>query len=483
MYKNNKDFLWGGATSACQIEGGYDIGGKSLTISEMRPFNPKLNRKNLSEVFAYNKQDYIDSIKNDKGLHYPKRYGINFYNNYKEDIALFKESGMNVFRLSISWARFFPKGDEENPCKEAIEFYKNVFTECHKNSIEPVVTIEHSDLPYSIIEKYNGWLNPVTIKLFMKLVKVLFKEFNQYVKYWMPFNEINTVLMAPDSGAGIFREDFKNEHEYLQASYQSLHHKFIAQAEVVKLAHSDYKNIHIGCMVANISTYPIDCNPINVLENEKYQQLMKYFFFDVMAKGFYPTYMLKYFKNNSIVLDISDYDLNLLKENTVDFISFSYYSSGTMGQKNEEVNSSNLVLLGKNPFLKETEWGWQIDPIGLRITLNDLWNRYNLPLFISENGIGVLEELNSDETVDDYYRIDYLKSHIKQLLLAIEDGVDLFGYTMWTPIDVVSASTNEMSKRYGMIYVDYDDYHKGTGKRYKKSSFHWFKNFRKTGKL
>ncbi|QHX36724.1 glycoside hydrolase family 1 protein [Spiroplasma sp. BIUS-1] len=478
-----KDFLWGGATSASQVEGAYDVDGKSLTIAEMRPFNPNLDRKSIGELNAYTREDYEKSIENKDGLHYPKRFGVDQYNRYKEDIALFKEAGMNIYRMSIAWSRIFPNGDEAEPNKNAIEFYRNVFTECRNSGMEIMLTIQHYDVPYPITKKYGGWSNKEVIDLYIKFATVIMNEYKDLVKYWLPFNEINIATHSPITGLGIFKEDFATEQEYKNAAWQGLHNQFYAQAKVIEIAKSISSNLKMGCMVANIETYYADCNPVNVLENLKYQQMERDFYYDVMVKGKYPTYSKRYFEENNVKFETTPEEMEVIKNNPIHYITFSYYMTSTMSKDISETSGGNLLMGGKNPFLKATEWGWQIDPIGLRITLNELWDKYQIPLFISENGIGVVETLNENNTVEDDYRIDYLSEHFKQMNEAIIDGVDVFGYTMWTPIDVVSLSTNEMSKRYGLIFVDYDDYHKGTGDRFKKKSFSWFKKFRETGEL
>ncbi|AKX34338.1 6-phospho-beta-glucosidase [Spiroplasma litorale] len=484
MKFERKDFLWGGATAAAQVEGAYDVDGKSLTISEMRPYQSKLDRKKLEDSLkTLTRKSLVDSIENKEGLHYPKRYGIDHYNRYKEDLKLFKEANMNIYRLSIAWSRIFPNGDEKEPNKKGLEFYKNLLTECKKNNLKVMVTINHFDLPWPIIDKYKGWINRDVIDMFIKYCKTLFNEYMDLVDYWLPINEINIGVVAPELGTGILKEDYKSESEYIQAKYQALHHQFIACSKIFEIGRKMNKDIKFGCMVANVTTYPSDCNPINQRENQRFQQLSRFFFYDVMARGEYPSYIWRYFKENNVNLIISEEEKKLLKNNTLDFITFSYYMTGTTSKESVEKSNGNLMSVGKNPFLKETEWGWQIDPVGLRITLNQLWDRYQLPLFISENGIGVVETLNKNNTVEDDYRIEYLSKHIEQINEAIKDGVDVFGYTMWTPIDVVSATTNEMSKRYGLIYVDYDDYHNGSGNRYLKKSYHWFKKFRETGEI
>ncbi|ATQ35195.1 6-phospho-beta-glucosidase [Mesoplasma entomophilum] len=483
MKFEKKDFLWGGATSASQVEGAFDAEGKSLTIAEMRPFNPNLDRKSVDELNKYTRSDYEKSIDNKDNLHYPKRIGIDFYHRYKEDIALFKEAGMNIYRMSIAWSRIFPNGDEAEPNAAGIKFYKDVFEECKKNGMEVMLTIQHYDVPYPITKKYGGWSNKKVIDLYIKFATVIMKEYKDLVKYWLPFNEINVATLAPTTGLGIFREDFNSEEDYVNASWQGLHNQFYAQAKVIEIAKTISSNIKMGCMVANMTTYSSDCNPVNIWENLATQQMQRYFYYDVMVKGDYPSYSKRYFKENNIKFETTSEEMEVIKNNNIQYITFSYYMTSTISKELKDAAGGNLMLGGKNPFLKATEWGWQIDPIGLRITLNELWDRYQLPLFISENGIGVIEKLNENNTVEDDYRIEYLSKHFEQMNEAIKDGVDVFGYTMWTPIDVVSLSTNEMSKRYGLIFVDYDDYHKGTGNRFKKKSFDWFKNFMKTKEL
>ncbi|AHI52955.1 glycoside hydrolase family 1 protein [Spiroplasma culicicola] len=478
-----KEFFWGGATAASQVEGAYDVDGKSLTISEMRAYNPNLNRKDMTELRKLTKADYLASIENKEGLHYPKRFGIDMYHRYKEDIALFKEAGMNIYRMSIAWSRIFPNGDEKEPNQKGLDFYRNLFLECKKQGIEVMATIQHFDLPYPIIEKYGGWKNYQVIDMYVKYASTVMREFKDLVTYWLPFNEINVAIWSPETGSGLFTSEYSDKKEMLKDSYQALHHQFIAQAKAIAEARKISSNLKMGCMIANMTTYALDCNPENVWENAHTQQIARYFFFDMVAKGKYPTYMKTFFEEKGIKLDIKESDLEILKNNTVDYLTFSYYMSGTVAKASREETEANMLRIGKNPFLKATEWGWQIDPVGLRITLNDLWDRYELPLFISENGIGVIETLNENNTVEDDYRIEYLKNHMIEIANAINDGVDVFGYTMWTPIDVVSASTNEMSKRYGLIFVDYDDYHKGSGDRFKKKSFEWFKKFRETDEL
>ncbi|ASZ08793.1 glycoside hydrolase family 1 protein [Mesoplasma chauliocola] len=477
------DFLWGGATSAGQIEGAWNKNMKSPTLLDVSPFNSEIDRKEM-QISSKTKNEYLKNLEVIEDYKFPKRLGINFYDKYKEDIALFKEAGMNIYRMSIAWSRIFPNGNEQQPNVEGLQFYKNVFEECKKNGLKIMVTMQHFDVPIPIMTKYGGWVNKKVIDLYLKYAEVLFKEFYEDVDFWLPFNEIDIAIWAPELGIGIFKSDYSEDQKSLvSASYQGLHNQFVAQAKTIELAKKISDKIKIGCMLANSTTYAIDCKPENVMENLKMQQFSRWFYYDVMARGEYPKYIKRHFSENNILLDITSEELEIIKNNTIEYITFSYYMTGTVSKDKIKKANANLHDIGENPFLESTEWGWQIDPIGLRITLNEIWDRYQLPIFISENGIGVVETLNSSQTVEDDYRIKYLKEHIIQINEALKDGVDVFGYTMWTPIDVVSASTCEMSKRYGLIFVDYDDYHNGTGKRFKKKSYHWFQNFMKTKEL
>ncbi|ALD66712.1 glycoside hydrolase family 1 protein [Spiroplasma cantharicola] len=483
MKFEDKDFLWGAASSAAQIEGAYDIDGKSLTVADLIPYIKLKNKKDLSEIRSLGKEDFLDGLNPNSTKTYPKRLGNDFYNRYKEDIKLMKDAGMNIYRLSVSWARIFPNGDEEVPNEAGLAFYERVFKECRKQNMEIMVTLSHFDFPYPILEKYNGLLNRKVIEMFVKYAKTLIERFSKYVKYWLPFNELNICLMHTHIGLGFFSEKTNNHMDIIRKSFQGLHHLFIVQAEIIKFA-KKYPDIKVGCMVSDMTTYSYDCNPINVLNNLKQEQIRKWFFFDVMVRGEYPRYSKRFFKENNIEFTIAEGDMELLKNNPIDFISFSYYQTHTTSvTENVGQSQGNLIDGGINPYLKQTEWGWQIDPVGLRYELNQLWDRYQLPLFISENGIGAIEKLDKNMTVEDDYRIEYYREHFLQINEAIKDGVNVFGYTMWTSIDLVSGSTSEFDKRYGIVYVDYDDYHNGTGDRFLKKSYHWFKEFMRTKEL
>ncbi len=469
-----KNFLWGGATAAPQLEGEYNKDGKSLTVADLKYFEDIKNRKNITDSKEVTSEKINYAIENEQDLYFPKRMGVDFYNNYKEDIKLFSEMGMNTFRMSLSWARIIPNCDDGIICQEGLNFYKKVFEECKKYNIEPLVTISHFDLPYILVEKYGGWKNPKLIDIYLEYAKVVFNEYKDYVKYWIPFNEINAAIFSSWVSVGIIVD---KEVNVLESCYQALHNQFVANAKAIKIGREIDKNFKFGCMLAQFTCYPLNCKPENVFLNLQDQQTKVYFYYDVFTKGYYPSYILKYWELNNIKINYTNEDMEIISKYKIDFISFSYYMSGVNSTENTSKVEANLVKMGKNPFLQESEWGWQIDPVGLRTTLNDLWDRYQLPLFIAENGIGLNDKLNDEFKVIDNERIEYLKSHLEQISFAIEDGVNVFGYTTWTPIDIISSGSNEMSKRYGLIYVDQDDYGKGTKNRYKKESFYWFKKF------
>ena len=407
------------------------------------------------------------------GYYYPAKNGIDLYHRYKEDIAMFSQMGFKVYRMSIAWTRIFPKGDELEPSEEGLKFYEDLFKECHKYNIEPLVTIVHFDCPMHLIKEYGGWINRKMIDFYKKYITTLFTRYKDLVKYWITFNEINALLHCPFMGAGICFNENDDQYEVL---YTAAHHELIASAWATKIGHEINRNNMIGCMLAAGSFYPYSCNPKDVLAVQ-YETHKNYFFVDVQARGYYPNYALKEFERNGFKIPYEDSDKELLKNNTVDFISFSYYSS-KVSSSDETLNrlDGNVSKSVKNPYLEVSDWGWQIDPLGLRITMNDLYDRYQKPLFIVENGLGAFDKINENGLICDDYRIEYLREHIKSMKDAVElDGVDLLGYTTWGPIDLISAGSAEMSKRYGFIYVDLDDEGKGSFNRMKKKSFYWYK--------
>ncbi len=396
------------------------------------------------------------------------REAIDMYNHYKEDIALFAEMGFKCYRFSFSWSRIFPTGEEEKANEEGLKFYEDFIDELLKYGIEPVVTICHFDMPLALVEKYDSWKNRKVIDCFVKYCDAIFRRFRDKVTYWITFNEINMLLHLPFMGAGIRFSEGENE---MQVKYQAAHNELVASAMATRLAHQINPDFKIGCMLAAGNFYPFSCNPKDVWESIK-KDRDNYFFIDVQARGEYPAYAKKMFEREGIKLETGPEDDEILKEHTVDFISFSYYSSRCVSTAEEaitESTSGNVMKSVKNPYLKESEWGWQIDPLGLRVTLNTLYDRYQKPLFIVENGLGAVDRLEEDGSIIDDYRINYLEEHIKAMIEAVdEDGVDLLGYTPWGCIDLVSASTGEMKKRYGFIYVDKDNEGNGSLKRSRK---------------
>ncbi|MEK5040324.1 glycoside hydrolase family 1 protein [Sporosarcina sp. FSL K6-3457] len=461
-------FLWGGATAANQMEGGFYEGDKGLNIADVLPGGKERLQILMKPGFDFE----IDKTK----YSYPNHEGIDFYHRYKEDIALFAEMGFKAFRMSIAWTRIFPQGDELEPNEEGLAFYDRVFDELHKYGIEPVVTISHYEMPVNLVKDYGGWRNREVVTFFERYVNAIFTRYKDKVKYWMTFNEINSGLMMPIMGLGFSIE--KEEDKY-QGTYQAFHHQFVASSIAVKACHEIIPESQIGCMIIFAPVYPFDPNPENILYAHQEERLFNNFCADVQVRGEYPAFMKSYFTKHGIELDIREGDLELLKEHTVDYIALSYYMSRTEKEVKTDLEKAqgNMLAGVKNPFLKASDWGWEIDPTGLRVSLNKLYDRYEVPLFVVENGLGAYDEVEQDGSINDDYRIDYLREHIAAMGDAInEDGIEIMGYTSWGCIDLVSASTGEMSKRYGYIYVDKHDDGSGTLERKKKKSFFWYKD-------
>ncbi|MGG7177368.1 6-phospho-beta-glucosidase [Clostridium paraputrificum] len=464
--KFREDFLWGGATAANQCEGGYNEGGRGLANVDLCPTGKDRSAVITGKLKMYNF---------DNEHFYPAKVAIDMYHNFKEDIKLFAEMGFKVYRMSIGWSRIFPMGDEDTPNENGLKFYEDIFRECHKYGIEPLVTITHFDCPMHLIEKYGAWRNRKMIGFYENFCNTIFKRYKGLVKYWLTFNEINMILHAPFISAGICFEEGENEEK---VKYQAAHHQLVASAIATKIAHEIDPNNLVGCMFAAGSVYPYSCNPDDVWEATKVDR-ENYFFVDVQARGKYPNYAIKRMERKGIMPIIEEGDKELLSKYTVDFISFSYYNSRCVrtDENKDDIAEGNLFVSAKNPHLTYSQWGWPIDPLGLRITLNQVYDRYEKPLFIVENGLGARDIVDENGYVEDDYRIDYLREHIKAMRDAVNiDGVDLLGYTGWGPIDLVSAGSGEMEKRYGFIYVDRDNEGKGTLKRSKKKSFYWYKN-------
>ena len=460
-----KEFLWGGATAANQCEGAYQGDGRGLANVDTIPYGEDrfpvmLGLKKMLEC--------------DTEHFYPSHDAIDFYHRYKEDIKLFAEMNMKCYRFSIAWTRIFPNGDDETPNEKGLDFYEAVVDECLKYGIEPLITICHFDAPIALIKKYGGWKDRRMIDAFMKLCHALFTRLNGKVKYWLTFNEINMLLHLPFMGAGIYFEEGEDKNQVL---YTAAHHELVASAKAVKLAHEMMPNAMVGCMLAAGQFYPYSCHPQDVYKGMESDR-DNYFFIDVQARGEYPVWAIKRMEKLGVNIDVTSEDTKLLQEGTVDFISFSYYASRCVSA-DPEINKQNakgnaVFSAVKNPYLKASEWGWQIDPLGLRITCNTLYDRYQKPLFIVENGLGANDTVEEDG-IHDTYRIDYMREHIKAMDAVInEDGLPLLGCTFWGIIDLISASTGEIKKRYGTIYVDKQVDGSGNLERKKKDSFVWY---------
>ena len=448
-------FLWGGAVAANQCEGAYLTDGKQMSTADIKA------------------RGFFGGIRRDAD-YYPTHNAIDFYHTYREDLKLMSDANFNIFRTSINWTRIYPTGVENEPNMKGIEFYKDMFEYCHQLGMKVMVTISHYETPLYLVDNYGGWDNRIFIDFYMKFVRTIVNYLGDVVDYWLTFNEIGNAAVKPICwDAACIHPDSQN---LLQRMYQAAHHQFVASALATKVTHYNIPDAKVGCMLTKLTYYPYTCKPEDVLEAQQRMRSI-YCFSDTQVHGEYPAYLLSMYKNKGFNINMTEEDLRIMKEYPVDFISFSYYSSSCVAKDDTGLNKTagNTVTAIKNPHIPSSDWGWQIDPIGLRVSLVDLYDRYRKPLFIVENGLGAKDEL-IDGKVHDDYRIDYLKQHCQAMYEAIhEDGVELMGYTTWGCIDLVSNSTNQMSKRYGFVYVDVDDYGNGSYKRYKKDSFDWYK--------
>lgn len=463
-------FLWGGATAANQLEGGYQEGGRGLSIADALP-----GGKDRFKIVS--QPDFDWTIDTDKYT-YPNHEGIDFYHHYKEDIALFAEMGFKCYRFSIAWSRIFPNGDETQPNEAGLKFYDDVIDECLANNIEPVITISHYELPLNLAKRYGGWKNRYLIEFYETFARTILTRYASKVKYWMTFNEINNQTAWSDphpllqnSGLQLSKDD-----NWEQAMYQAAHYELVASALAVQAGHAINPDFQIGCMVAMCPIYPLTAKPADVMMAERAMQ-KRYWFGDVHCLGEYPKWLPKYFERKGFDMDITAADLATLKAGTVDYVGFSYYMSfvtkGRDGDSDYDFKEPDDFV--ENPYVEKSDWGWQIDPTGLRYAMNWMQDRWHLPQFIVENGFGAYDKKEADGSVHDDYRISYFRDHILAMEQAVVlDGVDLIGYTPWGCIDLVSASTGEMAKRYGFIYVDADDNGQGSFDRSKKDSFNWF---------
>lgn len=481
MYKNTSplkfpnNFMWGGATAANQVEGAYNEDGKGMTIEDCLPYR-EVGVADFTKQFEFSSKDLEVALKAGPEANYPKRRGIDFYHHYKEDIKLFAEMGYKVFRMSISWSRIFTDPRDEKPNELGIAYYLDMFKECKKYDIEPLVTLSHYDPPVVLATDYQGWYSREVIDLFEKYARVCFERFGKYVKYWLTFNEVDAMLRHPVTSGALIEDRF-SDIPFDQAIYQAMHHQMIASAKAVKIGHELVPDSQIGCMMTKLCFYPFTCKPEDNLATQKRNRGI-YRYVDIQVFGEYPNYLNNEIKNKGYTIHQEEEDESVLKEGTVDFVSFSYYMTSCMAHNTEGLDMApgNTVNGVKNPYLPSSKWGWQTDPTGLRISLVDIYDRYRKPLFIVENGLGEIDKVAEDGKIHDPYRCEYLKEHVKAMSDAInEDGVELWGYTWWGCIDLVSESTRQMSKRYGFIYVDMDDYGNGTFKRIKKDSFDYYK--------
>ncbi|NRG33068.1 glycoside hydrolase family 1 protein [Niallia circulans] len=442
--KMNEGFLWGGATAANQFEGAWDKGGKGPSTADMMTGGTHSTPRRITPIL-------------EEGTYYPSHEAVDFYGHYKEDIKMLAEMGFKVFRMSINWSRIYPNGYDLEPNEEGLEFYDNVFAELDKYNIEPLVTISHYETPFGLTKKYNGWASREVIDCYVRYCETIFNRYKDKVKYWLTFNEIN-VLTIPGtafSGAGIL-VDGMNEVEFSeqnkdneQLRFQALHHQFVASAKAVKIGHSINPDFKIGCMIAYMCNYPNTCHPDDMLLTQHRTQINNMFCSDVQVRGYYPGYAKRYLKDNGLEIRMEAEDEAILRDGCVDFYSFSYYMSLVVSHNPQEHGVGGNLMGGiRNPHLKTSEWGWQIDPKGLRYTLNEIYDRYQIPVMIVENGLGAVDIVEKDGSINDDYRIDYLRDHITQMKEAIKDGVDLIGYTMWGCIDLVSVSTGEMKNFY-----------------------------------
>ncbi|MGG3469189.1 6-phospho-beta-glucosidase [Neobacillus pocheonensis] len=464
-----ENFLWGGAVAAHQLEGGWNKGGKGPSIVDVLTAGAHGVLRRITDGVV-------------EGENYPNHEAIDFHGHYKEDIALFAEMGFKCFRTSIAWTRIFPKGDELEPNEEGLQFYDDMFDELLKHGIEPVITLSHFEMPYHLVKEYGGWMNRKVIDFFVRYATTVMERYKNKVKYWMTFNEINNQFNTNTdifgwTCSGVKFSEYENKK---QALYQVAHHELVASALVVKKGREINPDFKIGCMVSFVPFYAYSCDPNDVMVAAESMH-DRFFFADVHVRGHYPNYALKEWEREGLEIEMQPEDSQILKEGTVDYIGFSYYMSNAV--KADANNDTSKSMEGAteysvaNPYVKASDWGWQIDPVGLRYSLVTLYERYELPLFIVENGFGAVDVVEEDGSIQDDYRIDYLGAHISEMKKAVAlDGVELMGYTAWGCIDLVSFTTGEMKKRYGFIYVDKNNDGSGTLKRSKKKSFDWYKN-------
>ena len=457
-----ENFLWGGATAAVQIEGAYNEDHKGLNVADIQICYHKKGG-NINYTRQMLNERINDVLSSSPKNYYPKHKAVDFYHRYKEYISLMANAGFKAFRMSINWARIFPNADDSVPNEKGLQFYDDVFDELLKHRIEPIVTLTHYDMPLNVVTNYQGWYSRNTIDLYTKFAVTCLKRYAKKVKHWIVINQINLIFGESFSSLGMVMDEYEN---FTAAKYQAVHNEFVASAKIVKEARNIDPTLKIGMMLADQMTYALTSDPVNQKKAIQANRMKDYFYADVQLRGKYPGYALKYFKEHNIHIKMDEEDLQLIQENTMDFLAIAYYYSHCVDEKGIKVS---------NPCTKATEWGWTIDPTGIYNALSQYWDRYQVPMMVAENGIGVEESINKKGQIHDDYRIDYHKKHIYELKELMQEGVNLFAYTMWSPFDIVSGNGCEMEKRYGLIFVDYDDYGNGTGQCTLKDSYYWYK--------
>ncbi len=463
------NFLWGGAIAANQAEGAWNEGGKGLSVPDVDWHNPHLVRggkRDADSEMTSTRLNELLAISED--WQFPKRSGIDFYHTYKDDLALMKQLGLKAFRTSINWARIYPNGDDEQPNEEGLQFYDELIDTIVASGMEPIITLFHYELPLKLVTEYGGWRDKRLIEFYARFARTCFERYRGKVKYWILINQINLIYVESFNSLGILCDQVDNLEE---AKYQAIHNQFVACSLATKLGREIDPEFKLGMMISDHNCYPETASPEDVFSTLQKNQMSQFFYGDVRIRGQYPGYALRYFEDHQLNIEMTEEELDLIHSYTADYMAFSYYYS----RMNSAVrNTADLNDISRNPLLPASIWGWCVDPLGLRNSLNVYYDRYQLPLMIAENGLGALDELKAG-TVEDDYRIDYLRAHLKAIKEAIRDGVDVFAYCAWGPIDIVSCTTNEMSKRYGFVYVDLNDDGTGSRKRFKKKSFDWYK--------
>ena len=473
----SKNFLWGTSISAEQVEGGYDEGGKGLTqcdfaaagsASDMRKVYFEKVDGTRGSMPQFSRLPDGAKYKLFDDLHYPNHIASDFYHHWEEDLALFHEMGFTTFNTTVAWSRIYPRGLEGGVNQEGIAFYRRVFERAKEYGMDPVITLYKYDEPVYFEETYGGWENREMIDEFVGFATTCFKEFKQYINKWLTFNEINILLEFHTMG---------NDSETLQTRVVQLHNQMVASARCVKAAHAIDPNLKVGCMIAGYCVYPLTCDPADVMLAEQAFQNHFCYTTDTMMRGAYPTFAPSFWQKNHLHVDITEQDQRDLAEGKCDFIAFSYYMSKVVTTHENSLKAFGAGTKSdvRNPYLKYSDWGWAIDPVGFRYFLHMLNDRYQKPIFDVENGLGAYDKIAADGHIHDDYRIHYLSAHIQPMKKAVEEGVRLFGYTTWGGLDLVSFTTGQMDKRYGMIYVDMNDKGEGDLHRVRKDSFYWYK--------